>query len=367
VVLRNGDSPDRTTPLATKLYTRIDFQEIFDFHGFYVTKNTLRSSQIIISLGNERIGELAGLDLRRAFLVGAGDSLAVMQAARLVLEQALGISCEPVQSLEFAYYLDHLVDSKTLVVTLSSSGATTRTVEAALLAAAKGAHTLALTNSPGSPLDAESSRTLIIEATRVGWPTQASTAALGLLYRLGIEIGRIRNVGPLAALGPILDGIPDLITSVIKQHEPAVAAIAQAEQTGSMFVFAGGGPNWPSAIIGAAKVKECSPNHALAMEIEEFHHYNSLKAGEPLWVVAPTGMTLLRAVDTVREAARLGGRSYVITTVGVDRFHGPSEQVLSLPALPEALSPLVYMVPLQLFGYHLAMAKFRQAEREAGQ
>lgn len=60
--------------------------------------------------------------VNRVVLVGCGDSLAVMVAARQALETMLGVPCEPVQSLEFAYYQADLVDERTAVIALSSSG-----------------------------------------------------------------------------------------------------------------------------------------------------------------------------------------------------------------------------------------------------
>jgi glucosamine--fructose-6-phosphate aminotransferase (isomerizing) len=129
-----------------------------------------------------------------------------------------------------------------------------------------------------------------------------------------------------------------------------------------MYLFVGGGPSYAAAVVGAAKVKECSPDHALAIQVEEYHHYNSQKAGEPLWLFAPSGPSVRRAVDTGREAHRFGGRLYVVTSVGETAFDEFSD-VLRLPIVPEALSPLLYFVPAQLVGYHLAMAKFAAAER----
>ena len=98
----------------------------------------------------------------RVFLVGAGDSLAVMIAARRTLELMLGVPCEPVPSLEFAYYQQHLVTERSMVIALSSSGETTRTVEAVLVAQHARALTIALTNSVGSSLDQESEDTLVV-------------------------------------------------------------------------------------------------------------------------------------------------------------------------------------------------------------
>ncbi len=133
---------------------------------------------------------LAKAPPQRIVMTGCGDSLAVMIGARLLLEQLLGIPCEPVQALDFAYYGHRTVGPGTLLITLSSSGMTTRTVEAMLVAKAKGAQTLALSNTVGSALMAESDLALRIHAERKGWPTQASTAAMALLMQLGIALAR---------------------------------------------------------------------------------------------------------------------------------------------------------------------------------
>ena len=96
------------------------------------------------------------------------------------------------------------------------------------------------------------------------------------------------------------------------------------------------------------------------MHLEEYHHYNSQKAGDPLWVVAPAGRSLPRALDTVRQGARVGGRTYLVTSDTVGAVG--ADAVLGLPDVDESLSPLLYCVPGQMFGYHVAMAKFARAD-----
>lgn len=291
----------------------------------------------------------------RACLVGAGDSLAVMTGARLALEMALGIPCEPVQSLELAHYTWRTLGPRTLVFVLSSSGETTRSVEAALVAQNAGACTVALTNTPGSTLDAECDRTLLVRATRKGWPTQSSTAALGLLLRLASMTGS----RPCAAA---IDALPELMAAATERAVPFAREFAAREAAGRMYLFSGGGPNQASAVIGAAKVKECTPDHALAIQVEEYHHYNSQKAGEPLMLLAPTGPSLSRACDTASEAHRFGGRAYAVTTEGEHALDADCDLVLGLPPVHEALSPMLYALPAQCAGYELAMAKFAAAE-----
>jgi glucosamine 6-phosphate synthetase-like amidotransferase/phosphosugar isomerase protein len=308
---------------------------------------------------------IAGRRLDRVFLVGAGDSLAVMIAARRTLELMLGVPCEPVQALEFAYYQQHLVTSDSLVVALSSSGETTRTVEALLVAQHAGALTLALTNTPGSTLDVESGDTLLLAATRVGWPTQSSTTALSLLLLLAVEVGRLRGVDGAEALRAELETLPETVETVLEDLDDQVAEIARIEAERTMYLFSASGPTWAAAIIGAAKVKETSPDHAVEIQVEEFHHYNSQKPGEPMFLFAPSGPSVPRGVDTGRDAHRYGGTLYVATTVGETAFDGIADDILRLPVVSEALSPLLYVLPAQLIGYHLGMAKFAVAEREA--
>jgi glutamine---fructose-6-phosphate transaminase (isomerizing) len=305
--------------------------------------------------------------IRRVVLVGAGDSLAVMTAARYALEAMLGVPCEPQQSLEFAYYLGGMADPSTAVVALSSSGETTRTVEALLLAEHRGAYTVALTNTPGSTLETEASVTLRIEATRVGWPTQSSTAALALLLELAVRVGERRGAPGAADLRTALDAVPTAMEAVLARIDGPIAAIAAREVSAPTVLFSAGGPTMAAAIVGAAKVKECTPLRATEIQVEEYHHYNSQKADEPLFLLAPSGPSVPRAVDTGTDAHRWGGRLYVVTTEG-ERAFDPlrPEAVIELPPVPEVLAPLLYLLPAQLVGYHLGLAGFAAAQAATG-
>jgi glutamine---fructose-6-phosphate transaminase (isomerizing) len=306
----------------------------------------------------------AGRGIRRIVMTGCGDSLAVMIGARLFFEELLGIPVEPIQALDYAYYAHRTSGPDTLVITLSSSGTTTRTVEAMLIARSLGARTLALSNTPGSALMTQSDRGLLVRAERKGWPTQASTAALALLCQFALDWAGIEGRKPelVEVWQAALDQVPDLIAQAIETHEPAIKAIAEREADRAIYLYAGGGPSYASALFGAAKVKECSPDQGIAIPLEEFHHYNSQKEGDPLFIIAPAGPSVCRARDTAFEGKRWRGQIYSIVTEGETMLDPHSDMVLRLPAMPESLAPLVYSVPVQLFAYHVAMAKFRQAE-----
>jgi glucosamine--fructose-6-phosphate aminotransferase (isomerizing) len=349
-------------PLDPKLRFRVQATGPELFGQPAAIRATLESNATTL----DAIADRLAAGVRRVVLVGCGDSLAVMVAARRALESMLGVPCEPVQSLEFAYYQADLVDEGSAVIALSSSGETTRTVEALLMAQHRGSYTVAITNTGGSTLQTEASTSLKIEATRVGWPTQSSTAALALLLELAIRVGERRVPIEAATLRAAFTGLPDDMAGVLDRIDPLIADIAESEVAAGVrnVLFSGAGPNLASAIVGAAKVKECTTLHAVDIQVEEYHHYNSQKAGEPLFLLAPSGPSVPRAVDTGRDALRWGGRLYVVTTEGERAFDDLAGRVITLPPVPESLSPLLYLLPVQLIGYHLGLSSYAAAVRD---
>ncbi len=310
----------------------------------------------------DKIAEsLAASRFDRVLLTGCGDSLAVMYGARLLLETMLQVPCEPVQALDLAYYYNTLLGPRTLVVCLSSSGATTRTVEALLIARARGAVTLCLSNTPDSVLMGEATHRLLIHASRQGWPTQSSTAAMALLCLLAVRVGAHRGVRSAPDLARALDRVPDLMRSVLALTDPIARDLARGLSSRPIYLYAGGGPAYAAATFGATKMKECTPDHAMAIALEEFHHYNSQKEGDPLFVLAPAGPSVCRARDTAEEGKRWKGRVYAIVTGDEPALDDCSDLVIRLPELPESLAAFLFTLPLQLFAYHTALEKFRAA------
>ncbi len=325
-------------------------------------QDTLASEKDAIE---EAASHFAGLELDHIYMTGCGDSIAVMIAVRSLFEKVLGIPCEPIQALDFTYYNYRPVNRRTMVITLSSSGATTRTVEAMMLGRALGAHTLALSNTPGSPLMVESDRGLMIHAERKGWPTQSSTAAMAILVELLLKIAKYRNcwTPEIASLEATFRQIPELMASTLKSVNDGIQEVAELESSRKVYLYSSGGPTLASAMFGSAKVKECSPDHGICIPIEEFHHYNSQKVGDPLFLIAPKGLSVPRALDTLHEGKRWGGQVYSVVAESDAGLFKASDRVFPLVEMPELLSAFVYSIPVQLFAYHVAMAKFHHAEQ----
>jgi glutamine---fructose-6-phosphate transaminase (isomerizing) len=298
--------------------------------------------------------------LDRIYLIGCGDSLSAGIATRPWFESLIGVPCEALQALDYGHYLYRLTDRETALVAISSSGATPRTVEALMRARSQGALTVGISNTRESALIREADFGLYVHAERKGWPTQASTAAMAMIYSLGTEIGRARGMEVREAQQE-LGRLPEVVAEALERFDAPMVQLGAELANKSLFLFAGAGQSWATAQFGAAKVRECTTAHAVSIHLEEFHHYNSQKAGDPLFVIAPYGPSLSRALDTVRAGKAWGGMVYVLTASDQidDRL---ADLVLTLPPMSEAFSPLVYAVPLQLFAYHLAMAQFANAE-----
>ena len=318
-----------------------------------------------ISLEKDAIKETARIltqrEIHQIYMVGCGDSLAALRGTRNFLETLLGIPCKEEDPLDFAYFNSHAVDEHTLVLALSSSGRTVRVVEALLVARAKGAQTLALSNTPTSPLMQAATAGVIIHASRKGWPTQSSTSAMAAVIQLGIELGRSLGKEETDYYEAEFDKVPELMEQAITMTEEPVKTLAKKLYKKRIFFFCGGGPFYTCAEFGSAKVKEATPGYAVPVPLEEFHHYNTVKQGDPLFLIAPPGMSTQRAQETMWASRVLGGEVVLFTAEKEQDLISEADQVICLPEGEECFANFVYSIPLQLFGNYLAAEQEREA------
>ena len=253
------------------------------------------------------------------------------------------------------------MDEHTLVLALSSSGRTVRVVEALLVARAKGAQTLALSNTPTSPLMQAATAGVIIHASRKGWPTQSSTSAMAAVIQLGIELGRCLGKEETDYYEAEFDKVPEFMEQAITMTEEPVKTLAKKLYKKRIFFFCGGGPFYTCAEFGSAKVKEATPGYAVPVPLEEFHHYNTVKQGDPLFLIAPPGMSTQRAQETMWASRVLGGEVVLFTAEKEQDLISEADQVICLPEGEECFANFVYSIPLQLFGNYLAAEQEREA------
>jgi glucosamine 6-phosphate synthetase-like amidotransferase/phosphosugar isomerase protein len=302
---------------------------------------------------------LASRQLRRVVLIGCGDSWFSGIGVRWALERVLSVPVEPVQALDFVLYGQTCVDDGTLVIGLSSSGKTEPVSEGLRAAAARGAFPVAISNTAGSPLMREFDAALLVRATRGGWPTQSSTSAMAQMLALGLAIATARGAGEGAAPGLAADlaALPALIDTVAHGFHARAEALGRELAGAELILFAGAGPHFAPAAFGAAKLKELAPIHAHAMQLEEYHHYRTQKAGDPMFLIAPDAASHPRAVDTAIVARASGGLTVALVPEGETEIAEHVAHAWHLPPVRAELAPILYSVPLHLFSYHVTKAR----------
>ena len=143
------------------------------------------------------------------------------------------------------------------------------------------------------------------------------------------------------------------------RHSDADAqAWAERVVGASLVLFAGAGPHFAAAAFGAAKVRELSPIHSMAIPLEEYHHYRSQKWNDPLFLVAPDTASRERALDTALVSDDIGGRTVALLPGPDSEIDARVSASWRMPKMSDALAPLVYSVPIHLFAYHFAEARF---------
>ncbi|MDG4650172.1 SIS domain-containing protein [Roseibacterium sp. SDUM158017] len=300
--------------------------------------------------------DLAGRTIRRVVTVGCGDSWIVGHGVRPAIEEALGAPCEPIEAFDFAAYGLHTINGETVVIGLSSSGKTEPVIEGLTASAAKGAYTVGLSNTLGSPLMEQSPGALHIRATRGGWPTQSSTAAMALMLAMAASVQKAKG-GDASALEAALAALPEQVDSVARKFYDPAKAVAKHLARADLVLTTGAGPFFAPAEFGAAKLKELAPIHAYSFPLEEYHHYRTQKAGDAMFMVAADEASHARALETAIMSRGCDGYCVALVPEGETEISEIVDVAWHLPRVPAATAPIVYSVPLHLFGYHAAVER----------
>ncbi|MEM8854851.1 MAG: SIS domain-containing protein [Pseudomonadota bacterium] len=300
--------------------------------------------------------DLSGRTIRRIAMVGCGDSWISGFGVRQAMEQALGAVAEACEAFDFANYGLDVVDDETVVIGLSSSGKTEPVIDSLKGAEARGAYAIGLSNTLGSPLMEEFPGALHIRATRGGWPTQSSTAAMALKLALTVAVAKAKGID-VAGLSAALATLPEDVDGVANAFYEPARALAEKLARADLILLAGAGPHFAPAAFGAAKLKELAPIHAYAFPLEEYHHYRTQKAGDAMFMVAPDAASHARALETAIMSRGSEGFCIALVPEGESEIAAVADIAWHLPKVADCVAPIVYSVPLHLFGYHVAMAR----------
>ncbi len=317
--------------------------------------------------GSVDLSEL-GLDLagiERVVVVACGTAYHAGLLGKNALERLARVPVEVAVASEYRYG-DPIGDEKTLVIAISQSGETTDTLGAIEAARSLGARVLALTNTQGSLITREADAVLLTKAgPEVGVAsTKAFLAQVAALYLLSLGIAGARGTRPaeeLKEIGRALRRSPEKVEECIELlAEPGLMSRAVGVFAGARCaLFLGRGQSFPAALEGALKLKEISYLPAEGYPAGEMKHGPIALVDEQCPVVAILGEGTLRekTLSNVEETVARGARVISVAQDGDVAAERISQVVLPVPWVPEAISPLVSVVPLQFLAYHVAKAR----------
>ncbi|RLF13332.1 MAG: glutamine--fructose-6-phosphate transaminase (isomerizing) [Thermoprotei archaeon] len=323
-------------------------------------KNALRAPRVYLEKMCSLIEESA-----KVFMVACGTSYHACVAGSYMFSQLARVDARPILASEFKESCEPLLGPSTAILALSQSGETADTLAAIRVGLEKGARVASVTNVMGSSITRLSHVYVNMQAgPEVGVAaTKTFTCQLAMLAQLAIMLGARSGVldqGEAKSLQNSLAIVPELVSKCISSSEELVRSIALRYAHAQNFYFLSRGVNVATALEGALKLKEISYIHAEGYPAGESKHgpIALVEEGFPCVFVVSKGEARGRLLSNVMEMKARGAS--VIAVADGDDYEASSlatEFIGVPPGLPELLTPILYVVPLQLLAYHAAVAR----------
>jgi glutamine---fructose-6-phosphate transaminase (isomerizing) len=195
--------------------------------------------------------------------------------------------------------------------------------------------------------------------------TKTFVSTVTVLYLLGLYLAQQRSRMTSEQVGEILaalERIPEQLQRILDKAagpDDVIAPLARRMSHTSSIMFIGRGVGYPTALEGALKLKEISYIHAEGFPASELKHGSIalLDPDTPLVAVATTSHVYEKVVSNIQEVRARDARVLAVATEGDEAIRQHADDVLYVPETLEVLSPLLAVVPLQLFAYHTAVAR----------
>ncbi|MEH6344629.1 MAG: glutamine--fructose-6-phosphate transaminase (isomerizing) [Bermanella sp.] len=295
-------------------------------------------------------------------IIACGTSYHSGLVAKYWIESLVGIPCQIEVASEYRYRKTVALPGS-LFITISQSGETADTLAALRKAKEIGfTASLSICNVPGSSLVRESDLAIMTNAgPEIGVAsTKAFTSQLVALMMLTIALGRRHGMVEQVEEEIVkeLAKLPELIEKALAMNgDIEVMAQAFAEKSNSLFL--GRGAMYPIAMEGALKLKEISYIHAEAYPAGELKHgpLALVDKDMPIVTVAPHNELLDKLKSNLEEVRARGGELFVFADEKANVRPADGLTVLSMPSVSDLMEPILYIIPLQLLSYHVAVLK----------
>jgi glucosamine--fructose-6-phosphate aminotransferase (isomerizing) len=345
-------------------YDHFMLKEIFEQPQ--TLENTMRG-RVVLEDGMSKLGginishdDLLAID--NVIITACGTSWHSALIGEMLIEDLARIPVEVEYASEFRYR-NPIVTPNTLCIVISQSGETADTLAAMRLARERGLAPLSICNVQGSTVVRESDGVILTHAgPEIGVAsTKAFVAQVIASYLFAVRLGRARGKLSVAQGRELLDELrrlrPRLEGLITEKTVERVRSIAVKHLKAKGFFFLGRGVNFPVALEGALKLKEISYVHAEGYAAGEMKHgpIALIEPGMPIVVINSPGRVADKVRSNIEQVKARGGH---VISIGADEpSHALADESIPVPASSEWLSPLLNVVPLQLFAYHHALAR----------
>ena len=303
--------------------------------------------------------DLAAID--RIVITACGTSWHAALVGEYMLEELARIPVEVEYASEFRYR-SPILTPRTLVIVISQSGETADTLAALREAKRRGARTLGIVNVVGSTIAREVDGGIYLHAgPEIGVAsTKAFTSQIVALALFTLHLGRLRSLSILQGREIVhaLRKLPDQVEVVLRKQEE-VEALAERFMRATNVLYLGRGVNFPVALEGALKLKEISYIHAEGYPAAEMKHGPIALIDElmPVVFIAPQDAVYAKIQSNIEEVRARGGRVVAVVTEGDTAIRKVADTSIEIPKTLDMLTPVLAVVPLQLFAYFIAVRR----------
>jgi glucosamine--fructose-6-phosphate aminotransferase (isomerizing) len=351
-------------------YPHYMLKEIFEQPGSVrdAMRGRLSHEECTAKLGGLNMTPAQLRDVGRVVLTGCGTALHAAMIGEYLIEQLAQIPTE----VEFASEFRHRntpMTRDTLVFAISQSGETADTLGALRESRRKGYRTLGICNNVASTIARESDGGVYMHAgPEIGVAaTKSFTSQVAILTAIGLLFGRMRHLSTSEGTRIIeaLEALPEQITEVLKLSDQ-MKAIARKYASVSGILFFGRQFNFPIAVEAALKLKEITYLFAEGHPSAELKHgiIALVRPDLPSVFITPDDAVFSKNLNNIEQVRARKGPVIAITSGdGADRLAKIADDIVSVPKVPDFVSPILSVIPLQLLAYHLAVELGRDVDK----
>ncbi len=307
-------------------------------------------------------------EVGRIVLTGCGTALHAAMVGEYLIEQLANIPTEVEYASEFRHRNTPMTPD-TLVFAISQSGETADTLGAMRESRRKGYRTLGICNNVASTIARENDGGVYMHAgPEIGVAaTKSFTSQLVILSLIGLLLGRMRHLSSAEGSRMIeaLEALPLQIEEVLKLSAQ-IKDLARKYAAVNGVLFFGRQFNFPIALEAALKMKEITYLFAEGHPSAELKHgiIALVRPDLPSVFIAPDDAIFSKNLNNIEQVKARKGPIIVVTTGGGrKKLQGIADDIIEIPAAHDCTTPILAVIPLQLFAYHLAVELGRDVDK----